>query len=100
MRSPFRRKLRFILLSLLAIAFICFAVLNRQFVHISLFPLPYSADMPEFLFAMICFALGVLVGGGFSGGKLSRTRRLLKQEHKQVMALQNEIGGLKSEHIM
>ncbi len=72
-------------------------MLNRQFVHISLFPLPYSADMPQFIFAVICFALGVLVGGGFSGMKVSRISRLLKKEHKNVMALQNEIGGLKNE---
>ena len=90
-------KLRFFFLVLLSVLFVCFAVLNRQFIHISLFPLPYSAEMPEFIFAVICFALGVVIGSGFSGLKLSHSHRLLKNEHKHVMALQNEISAMQVE---
>ncbi len=91
------RKIRFFLTLLVSIAFICFAVLNRSFVHISLFPLPYTAEMPLFIFAVLCFAFGVLAGGAFVKSKMFKLQRLLKYEHKHVMALQNEINGLQTE---
>ncbi len=62
--------------------------------HVSLFPLPYSAEMPMFVFAVLCFALGLIIGSGFVGTKASRLNRMLKKEHKHVMALQNEISAL------
>jgi len=89
-----KRRLRFFAFTIITIGFLGFAVANRQFIHISLFPLPYAAEMPEFIFAILCFALGCLVGWGFTGLKLSKSKRLLKTEHQYVMALQNEISGL------
>lgn len=74
-----------------------FSVVNRQFIHISFFPLPYSADMPQFVFAVICFALGAIVGSLGVSLKLSKSKRMLKSEHKHVMALQNEVGALHAE---
>lgn len=94
MLSATRRTLRFALLTAITVAFLDFAVVNRQFVTISLFPLPYSADMPQFVFAILCFALGIVFGSLGLSFKLSRSKRMLKKEHKHVMALQNEIGSM------
>lgn len=97
MFSTVRRTLKFILLTAITVAFVVFAVVNRQFIHVSFFPLPYSADMPQFLFAIICFALGVVAGSTGISLKLSRSKHLLKKEHKHVMALQDEVSALHGE---
>ena len=94
---PYMRYIKSFFLVLLSAAFLVFAIANRQTVHLSLFPLPYSADMPEFLFAILCFSLGVVVGGFAVHLKLAKSTRLFKSEHKRVMALQNEVSALHAE---
>lgn len=93
-----RRILRFLLLTAVTAAFLDFAVVNRQFVHISLFPLPYMADMPLFVFAVLCVAFGIVLGSVGLNLKLSRSKRRLRSEHKHVMALQNEIAAVRHEN--
>ena len=77
--------------------FVLFAVVNREIIAISLFPLPYHLDLPKFLLAIICFGAGLLVGGIVMTLKLSRAKSLLRKEHKHVMALQNEVAGAREE---
>lgn len=77
--------------------FVLFAVVNRQFIEISFFPFPYSLEMPQFLFAILCFGLGAIAGSLGISLKLSHSKRLLKSEHRQVMALKNEIGAMHAE---
>lgn len=72
-------------------------MINRHFIHISLFPFPYTAQMPVFVFAVVCFALGLVVGGTYVSAKLSRMKRLLKSEHRQVMALENQVNAMNLE---
>ena len=91
------RFLKTALITIITIAFLLFAIANREFIHLSLFPLPYAADMPEFLFAILCFALGVIIGGFMVSLKLSRAKRLIALERKRIAALESELSGLQQE---
>lgn len=88
------RTLKLLLIAVFSVAFVAFAVVNREQVAVNLFPLPYSAQMPAFLFAIVCFTLGVVVAGLTMSLKLTKSRHQLKSEHRRVSALQNEIKGI------
>ena len=96
MLTATKRAFKASLVTVITILFLVFAVVNRGMVHLSLFPLPYTAEMPTFLFAIFCFAIGLTVGWIAVSLKLSRNHRLLKSEHKRVMALQNELSLLQA----
>lgn len=87
--------LRYAFLGLIAVLFITFAIVNRQAVTLSFFPLPYDVSMPQFLFAILCFALGVVVAGMISSVKMAKLRHRFSHEHKRAVALENELQGIK-----
>ena len=89
-----KRVFKTLLVTVITIFFLVFSAVNRDVIRLSLFPLPYSAEIPEFLFAIFCFTLGLIVGWIVLSLKLSHSQHLLKSEHKRVMALQNEVSGL------
>lgn len=97
MLTSTKRMLRAIAVAVVTIFFLIFAVDNHDPVSIGLFPLPYTFEIPKFLFALVCFAMGVVVGGFTISLKLTKTRRLFKHEHKRVVALQNELKGVKEQ---
>jgi putative membrane protein len=90
------RALKLLLIALVTIIFVDFAIVNRQALTISLYPLPYEATLPAFLFAMLCFILGSIIGWLTISLRLAQTRRLAKTEHKQVVALQTEIQAMQA----
>lgn len=77
--------------------FAAFAVTNRQDIAVNLFPLPYSLDMPLFLLALLCMALGAAAGGLAMLYSALHHKRQLKDARQRIMALENEIGGMKAE---
>jgi uncharacterized integral membrane protein len=89
--------LRAVAVAVVSIFFLIFAVDNHDPVSIGLFPLPYTFEIPKFLLALGCFALGVVVGGFTVSLKLTRTRRLFKHERKRAAALQNELKGVREQ---
>lgn len=89
--------LKKIIFVLFAAFFAAFAVANRQAITIVLFPLPYSATMPLFLFSMLCFALGAVVIGIIMSARSVKNRRLYNHEKKRTAALNNELEGIKAE---
>jgi uncharacterized integral membrane protein len=92
-----KRFLKTVLLAFIAISFVTFAVVNRDTVQLSLFPLPYMMAMPLFLFAMLTFIAGAVVGWLCARLHLGNLRGKFKAEHKRVMALENEISVLHNE---
>jgi putative membrane protein len=86
-----------LLLILLTAVFVTFAVANREFISLSLFPLPYTVEMPKFLLAIVCVALGAIIGWMVLGVRMSKNYFQMKSEHKRVVALQNEVSALHSE---
>jgi lipopolysaccharide assembly protein A len=91
-----RRALKLFVITVITMCFIVFSVVNRDIVRLSLFPFPYSADMPLFLFALLCFSIGMVVGWLIVGVQISKHKRLLKSEHQRVMALENEMGAVQA----
>lgn len=102
MFSSLKRTLKFILIAFIAVVFVTFSVVNREFVDISLFPLPYSATMPKFILAMLCFVFGFLFSWVALSLKITKSNHALKTEHNKVVALQNEVSALneqRREHV-
>lgn len=97
MFSRLFRTLKMLVAIFVTTLFVLFAVVNREFISISLFPLPFELELPKFLVAIICFSAGLLVGGIVMSLQLGKAKRLYKQEHKQVVALQNELKGTQAE---
>jgi uncharacterized integral membrane protein len=78
-----------------------FSIVNREFIDISLFPLPYDFSLPKFLLVIICFGLGLLVGGMLMSCKYTRAKRNLSREHERTAALENEVKSLHSQqHVL
>ena len=92
-----RRALTFFFLLVFSAIFLAFAVANRDFVTFSFFPLAYSFEMPKFLFALSCFACGVIIGGLLLSFGLAKSKRQLKHERQRVRALDNEVKALRME---
>jgi len=94
-----KRYTRFILLAIGSLAFLAFAVDNRETAHVSFFPLPYMADMPLFLFAIVCFFFGALGGYVCSATKSRTLTGLLKNEKKRADSLQNQLDSEYAERV-
>lgn len=97
MLSTLKRAVGFLLLVAVSAVFIIFAVTNRDYVELNLSPLSYSAEMPKFLWVLACIALGAGIAVLFMMFSFIRCRHELRQARRRIMALENEIGGLKSE---
>jgi uncharacterized integral membrane protein len=91
------RFLKLLPLLLLAAFFAAFAVENRAAVSLSLFPLPYNAELPVFLLAMLCFMFGAALAGFLATSKFYRSKMQFLAMKRKVEALENEIGGLRAE---
>lgn len=89
--------LRLFFLSLVALAFIVFAVANRDKLDISLYPLTYSVTIPKFLFALLCFSCGAIVAWMVMCVRMAKLRHLFSAEHKRVKALENELQGMQAQ---
>ncbi|MDE3015307.1 MAG: DUF1049 domain-containing protein [Pseudomonadota bacterium] len=89
------RFFKFFAALLIAVAFAGFAAANRGMVSLRFFPLPYAVDMPQFLLALLCFALGAAAGRLALGLSLHRARRLIRLERQRVEALEHELALLR-----
>ena len=70
---------------------------NQQSVAVSLLPFPFEARMPLFMLAVLAFCAGMLIGGiAISFKHMRRTRETHRLRHRMV-ALENEVAGLKHE---
>lgn len=79
-----------------AIIVVAFAVTNREPVSLSFYPLPYTMQTPLFLFGILSFALGLLIGGLQGMLSVFRFRRELRNERKRIVALENELALLRA----
>lgn len=91
------RLFKFLLVAAITLIFMAFAVANRETAHLSLFPLPYTVDMPLFLLAVACLTLGVCLATLVMLADTLRHRREAFRLRRRVMALENEIAGMKME---
>jgi uncharacterized integral membrane protein len=86
-----------ILIIAIAIGFAAFAVANREWVEVSLAPLPISFGLPLFAIIIGVLFLGALIGGAavwFSGGK---QRRLARRTRRRAGRLESELFRARAE---
>ncbi len=93
----FKRGFRFLFVAFVTVFFVAFSIANREMVGVSFAPLPYVAELPLFLLAIACFALGTIVAWLMLMADLIKSRRLYSKEQKRAMALENEVKALQSE---
>lgn len=82
---------------LLTTLLVLFSIVNREFIDISLFPLPYEISLPKFLIAIFCFGSGLLVGGIVMSAKLGKAMHIYRKEHRRNAALENEVKSIHNE---
>jgi uncharacterized integral membrane protein len=92
-----RRTFKFVSLFLIIVVFATFAISNRATTEVSFTPLPYSMEMPLFLLILGCFSLGIFSAWIALMGSVMKARIKSSKEHKKVMALENELKGIKLE---
>ncbi len=86
------------LLSLLPVAIVAaaFSVSNREYIDLSLYPLPFEVRLPIFALVIASLFIGAVFGvtaGWFSG---SRRRRKMAMRRRQIAQLQKQVGELRS----
>jgi uncharacterized integral membrane protein len=86
--------LKWLSLAVSALVLIVFAVENRHAITVSLFPLPYSLDLPAYLFAAIFFVSGFSVAAFFALVRRLRLRVMLRQSEKHRKALESDIARM------
>lgn len=78
-----------------AAAAIVFAVSNLHSVHLELWPLPFTVDVPVYIAVLGPLAVGMIVGGiivWLAGG---RHRRLARQNRRRAEQLERQLEGLR-----
>jgi uncharacterized integral membrane protein len=96
----FRKIVTAIIVVPLAVAFVAFAVANRQTVTVSFDPFAavspaYAATLPLFAILFAVLILGVLIGGVAAWIRQSMWRRAARRLDGEVRALHDEIEGIR-----
>ncbi len=86
---------KWLLLALIVALVVLFAVNNSAYTTVTLFPLPYEADIPLFLLAMLAFSIGLLTGGLMMGFRTLRVWRLFRRAHRRSDALDQELRAIR-----
>ncbi len=82
---------------LMALLIISFAISNRETVAITLKPLPYSANLPLYLFGLFTLLIGFLWGGAHSLSERFAKHLQLKEHQRMIDALRAEVISLRAE---
>ncbi|MTI11368.1 LapA family protein [Curvivirga aplysinae] len=91
------RIINWILLFPLVLIAISFAVSNRGATELTLWPFPFSIEMPLVLFGFIMMLIGFLAGGFASWVAGQNKRKEARDTRKKANALDKEVQSLRSE---
>jgi uncharacterized integral membrane protein len=95
--SSVGRFFRIAAFTLFCLAFIAFAVDNREAVEVSFFPFPYHIELPLFIITLFFFFFGSILGYMVSViSKYHLKHRLKKAEDKNA-ALENQLASVRAE---
>ena len=89
--------IKYLFITIITVILVTFCVVNRALISIDLFPFPYSAEIPIFVFALLCMVSGVIISGIISNIKLIKTKSMAKKMQRRIDALENENRVLRSE---
>ncbi len=79
----------------IAIAVVLFAVVNRNPVALSLWPLPWDIEAPLFLFTLGTIVFGFLFGAAVTWISGGTTRQKLRAAQRDLAHAQDELAALK-----
>ncbi|MCF8479739.1 MAG: LapA family protein [Rhodospirillum sp.] len=86
------RKLVFWLIGLpLAVVAAVFAVNNRDAVSVSLWPTPFSVDLPLYLLCLGALVIGLVVGGSFTWIGAAKLRVRLRDRDLEIRGLKRDL---------
>ena len=91
------RTVKFILYLLISLVFIIFCVVNRNVVSLSLYPAPYSFEVPVFVLVLVSIAMGVLITEFSMNLRFVKTKLLHRKTEARMRAVENENKSLRSE---
>lgn len=95
MKRPLRY-LSWIVTVPLGIVVISFAVSNREWVDLALWPLPFGMPMPIFLAVLGPLAVGVIAGGSIAWWTGGKYRRLARRQSSKLKRLTAELETLQA----
>lgn len=79
-----------------AIAYLFFALTNREVVLLDLAPLPYLLEIRLFVFVSALLLLGMLVGWFVASFGCRRRHMIQRQTVRKIEALENEVTALRA----
>lgn len=98
------RAIRLVIAILAILVIVDMAVVNRDYVSISFWPLPYTSDMPLFIIGAICLVVGAVLGGIATWlgawryrARANRDRRLLREMEARERARQRQEAAAETE---
>ena len=86
-----------ILVIAVAIGFAVFAVANREWVEVSLAPLPVSFGLPLFAIIIAVLFIGALIGGAAVWLSAAKQRRLARRTRRRAGRLEHELFSARAE---
>jgi uncharacterized integral membrane protein len=91
------KRLSWIVTVPLTAVLVVFAIANRQWVTVDLWPLEIAARLPLFLLILGSLFVGVLAGGAAAWLSAGRTRRRGREAERRRADLEREVARLKRE---
>lgn len=83
---------------IVAVAYLCFSMINREVVALDLAPFPIIVEMRLFLFASVLLVLGIFIGWVTASFECRRRYLVKKETQQRLEALENEVSALRSRH--
>lgn len=96
--NSLKKILSFCFYAILIILGVTFAVSNRSRIDLNFFP--FVLSVPLFLFAIVVFALGSLLGWSIARVGHFGKHRAHKEANKRIAALENELAAHRSEQLL
>lgn len=81
---------------IVAVAFLFFAMVNRQMVTLELTPFPFALEMRLFLFTALLLMTGIFIGWVVASFECRRRYLLKKETTRRLAALENEVQALRA----
>ncbi len=75
----------------IALAAVLFAISNRGLVTLSLWPLPFTLEVPVYLATLVALVIGFLAGGAVAWNAQRRYRRRARRSTDRVSHLEREL---------
>jgi uncharacterized integral membrane protein len=82
---------------LVAVLLVAVAVFNRNLIDFFFSPVHEPLSLPLYMPVLGMFGLGFLLGGFVVWVNLEQTRKLTRQQRRQIAALEKELGALKND---